>query len=501
MRWKTRLFLVLLGFFNGMAAYAEDWRMFGRDQTRNAVSPEKNPPTFWQAENSEDPKNIKKERNILWKTTVGTGISYFGTYGDPVIVDGNVWIGTNASVNDKRFYALVCLDAKTGKQLNRHLVPFMPSGAERFLHTMASSPLIDKNRMWFFNNRWEVVCLDLAPLQKGQGDPREIWKVDTKKDLGVFRTKSIFDCRLCSVAIHGEWLYVITGNGVNNWHEVKVNADAPSLVCFNKNTGKIVWQDNSPGKDILHSQFASPTIITIGGKTQVVAPQGDGWVRSFDAATGKLIWKFDTNPPEAKWNSNGGGTRNYLPATAVFHDNRIYLGNGQEPEIGAGSAWLYCIDATKTGDVSPHLPDGPGKGKPNANSGMIWKYGGTSKTTKRPIFRRTLSNVAIHDGLLMAVDISGNVHCLDERTGTEYWVHHTNSTIQGSPLIVDGKVYVGDDDGTVWIFHLAKEKKIINRIEMTRWIRASPVYANGVLYVAAGHTLYAIADSEKKAMK
>lgn len=495
-----RFTLALLALFIAAVARGEDWRMFGRDQSRNAVSPEKDPPTFWQIEVEEDGKILKKSKNILWTAQLGGAPSYYGSLGDPVVVGGQIWIGTNgAAKNTRGEYVFLCLDEKTGKPLYRYAIPHMDDGAERWCHTMASSPLIDGDRMWFFNNRWEVVCLDISPLRKGHGTPKELWKVDTKKELGVYRTKSIFDCRLCSVAIHKDWLYVITGNGVNWWDkDGEVNADAPSLVCFNKNTGKIVWQDNSPGSDIMHSQFASPTIVTINGKTQVVAPQGDGWVRSFDAATGKLIWKFDTNPPDAKFDrKRHTGTRNYLPATAVFHDNRIFIGNGQEPELWSGPAWLYCIDASKTGDVSPHLPDGPGKGKPNPNSAMVWKYGGYDEGNMKRIFTRTLSNVAIHDGLLIALDCNGEVHCLDERTGKRYWTHSTRSRFQGSPLIVDGKVFVGDDEDTVWIFQLAKEKKLVNKIEMDGWIRPSPVFANGVLYIATRHTLYAIAEGKK----
>ncbi len=488
-----------LGIVIGSAAHADDWPMFGRDQSRNAVSPEKNPPTFWQIEDSESGKS----KNILWTAPLGSGASYYGSLGDPVVLDGRIWIGTNAKVGDKLYYAFLCLDEKTGKLLYRYLAPYAPPfGYERFLHTMGSSPFCDGDRTWFFNNRWEVVCLDTSPLRKRQGDPRELWKVDTKKDLGVFRRKSIFDCRLCSVAAHGDWLYVITGNGPNNWDgDLKVNEAAPSLVCFNKNTGKIVWQDKSPGKDILHSQFASPTVVTVNGKVQVVAPQGDGWVRSFDAANGKLIWKIDTNPPDAKWGESGRGTRNYLPATAVFHENRIYIGNGQEPENRGGVAWLYCIDATKSGDISPQLPNGPAKGKANPNSGMIWKYGGIDDKTNRTIFDRTLSNVAIHNGFLIAADINGQIHCLDERTGKRHWMHETKAIIHGSPLIVDNKVYVGDDDRNVWVFEMSKEKKIVKQIEMDGWIRASPVFANGVLYIATSHTLYAIAEAEKRPAK
>ena len=57
----------------------------------------------------------------------------------------------------------------------------------------------------------------------------------------------------------------------------------------------MVWKDASPGKEMMYDHFASPLVVESAGKGQVIHPQADGWVRSFDAATGKLIWKFDTN--------------------------------------------------------------------------------------------------------------------------------------------------------------------------------------------------------------
>jgi outer membrane protein assembly factor BamB len=321
----------------GLSARADDWPMFGRDRTRNAVSGEKNPPSWWQVEESKGGKIVRPNKNIKWSASIGSGSSYYHSYADPVVIDGMVWISTNISEErggkTQHFYALRCFDEQTGKPLSTYLCPRNPPlGAERFLHTLQTSPLIERNRMWFYTNRMEVVCLDIADVRHGKGELREIWKRDLRKDLGVYRAKSIFECRLCSVATHGNYLYVTTGNGVNNFDgDSKVNPKAPSLVCFDKNSGKIVWQDHSPGEKIIHSQFASPTIITIGEKTQIVAPQGDGWLRSFDSATGQLIWEFNTNPPDAT-DDAFSGNRNYLPATAVLYDNRIYIGNGREPE-------------------------------------------------------------------------------------------------------------------------------------------------------------------------
>jgi outer membrane protein assembly factor BamB len=157
---------------------------------------------------------------------------------------------------------------------------------------------------------------------------------------------------------------------------------------------------------------------------------------------------------------------------------------GRYVEEGEGPGRLCCIDPTKKGDISLELPDGPGKGKPNPNSGAVWHF---------DAMQRTMSTVAVHDGLVIAPDFSGFVNCLDARSGEKYWSHDMTGHAFGcSPLIVDGKVYTGDEDGDLWIFELSKQKRIIAEHEFANVVYSSPVFANGILYVVAGDTLYAI---------
>jgi len=483
----------------------EDWPQFGRDQTRNAVSPEKNPPIHWQLEERDDKGKIETPaRNIQWSVNLGSV-----TYGDPVVVDGMLWVSTNnrrvAIPADKVLDASVlqCLDVnKRGKTLYRYVSPRLPARVHDWPDSsMGCSPLIEKDRLWFTTNRAEVVCLDFGPFRRGLGEPRVIWKLEMIRDLGVFpHGTPMAMTRRCSVAGFGEFIYVITGNGVDADH-VSVPAPlAPSLICLNKNTGKLAWSNNSPGKNILHGQWASPLVIEIKGQAQVIAPLGDGWVRSFDALSGKLLWEFDTNPKDSQYKF-GRGTRNNLLATPVYADGHVFIGNGHHPEHEAGPAWLYCIDPMKRGDISPELSDGPGKGKPNPNSGMVWRFGGMDEkpTRRRFRFHRTVSNVVVHEGLVIAADILGEVHCLDARTGKEYWSVDTGGAIHGSPLIVGGNIYVGNDADEVWILRLSKEKDVLATIEMEKRIRCSPIFAHGILYIVAGHRLYAIAGRDSKA--
>jgi outer membrane protein assembly factor BamB len=317
-------------------------------------------------------------------------------------------------------------------------------------------------------------------LRRAEGLAKPAWRLDTT-DLGVYPAVDIMGGKgMCSIgATYRDFIYVITGNGVD-WSRSNIPApDAPALVCLNKNTGDVVWEDNSSGTNILFGEFASPLIIEAGGIAQVIAPQGDGWVRSFEPKTGKLLWKFDINPKAARQRDD----RNFFLNSPVFHEGRVYIAGGRGVEAGEGSGRLVCLDPTKRGDLSLELEDRPRSGKPNLDSGAVWHF---------DEFGRTLSNVAIHDGLLIAVDFGGYVYCLDAVTGSKHWKHEMRAHVWGSPLIVDGKVYVGDEDGDVCVFELAREKKLLFTAAFEASVYSSPIFANGVLYIATNEKLYAI---------
>src|SRR5262245_58692990 len=68
------------------------------------------------------------------------------------------------------------------------------------------------------------------------------------------------------------------------------------------------------------------------------------------------------------------------------------------------------------------------------------------------IFGRSMSTVAVHDGLCYAAELDGYLHCLDAKTGQKYWTYDTKRAMWGSPYWVDGKVYLGTEDGDLFVF-------------------------------------------------
>jgi outer membrane protein assembly factor BamB len=205
----------------------------------------------------------------------------------------------------------------------------------------------------------------------------------------------------------------------------------------------------------------------IGGVVQVVSAQGDGWVRGYDALTGEKLWEFDSNPKDSVWPR----TRNEVISTPVIYDDKVYIGNGQDPEHGEGVGHFYAIDGTKRGDIT--------------ESGLVWHFEN---------IRRTISTAAIADGLLYIADFSGFLHCLDANTGEEVWVYDTFAAVWSSPFLADGKVYLGDEDGDIVVLEHGREMNVLAEMNMGSAVYATVVPAHGALFVNNRTQLFALAN-------
>jgi len=494
---RTGVLALVAGFTFFSLGVAADWPMGGRSADRNPVSPDKNAPTDWRVET-----NDAKARGIAWSVELGSR-----SIGGPVVAGGLVWVGTTnrdplRADGKKDDAVLVAFRETDGKPLYRYESPRLPGGIPKDWpgQSLSGSPLAEGDRLWFCTNRREVVCLDVGPLRRGEGEPRVIWKLDMVKDLGIAPRALMIPGHDThgSPAAYKDFLYVPTGNGMAADARTVPAPDAPGLVCLRKDNGAVVWKDNTPGKNLLFGHYASPLVVEIAGRGQVIAPQADGWVRSFDPGTGKLLWKFDTNRKGATGDGGVGGQRTYVVATPVYANGRVYFATGLHPEAcGDQTGRLFCIDPTKSGDISPELDAGGGRGKPNPNSGVLWEFteAGPGEADRMHL---SLSSVAVHDGLVIATDYFGFVHCLDETTGKRHWTQDTKDTVFGGPLVADGKIYVGNQGGCMWVFGLGKMKKVIAKTDTNRLIVAPPVFANGILYVLTEGRLYAIASGPGK---
>ena len=425
----------------------------------------KNLPVEWSAEEG-------KQKNIKWSAAIGDR-----GYGAPVIFGGRIFVSTNnkaprdPSIKGPKG-ALMCFREKDGAFLWQAVYDMPPPEVDQqaVQEGLCSGPAVEGDRLYLVTPACQVIC---ARTDNGQ----TLWRYDMMKELKVY------PCIINSSAplLVGEQIYVLTGNGVDQEGQVKEPA-APSFIALDKRTGALKWQSSLPGKDILQGQWGSPSYAEVNGKGQVIFPGGDGWLYSLEPETGNLLWKFECNPKNAKEKSEQRAKRNYLVATPVVNAGKIYIGIGNAPEAGYGNkvGHFWCVDAGKRG-------------------ALVWQYGGLieprPKEGRDVVLGPTISSCAVKDGLVYVAEEAGYLHCLDARSGQKYWDHDFKSTIWGSPLWADGKIYQGVDDGIIYVFEAGKEKKLLQQNDMGETVQSTPVAAHGVLYVLTKSKLFAIANT------
>jgi outer membrane protein assembly factor BamB len=445
-----------------------DWPMWGGTSDRNMVSNQKGLPSSW---------DVEKKRNIRWVAALGSQ-----TYGNPTVAKGKVFVGTNnEGLRDPKQGGdrgvLMAFDEKTGEFLWQHTNEKLAAGRVNDwpFQGVASSALVEGDRLYYVTNRAELVCLDTegfrdngendGPVKDekltGKENADIIWKLDLMEELGVHP----HNLANSSPTINGDMIFIMTANGHDESHVHIPSPKAPALIAVDKKTGKVLWEDNQVGEKILHGQWSSPSVGTLGGVLQVVSAQGDGWVRGYEAKTGKLLWSFDTNPKESVWPK----TRNEVISTPILYDNVVYLANGQDPEHGEGVGHLYAIDPTKRGDIT--------------KTGLIWHYGE---------IRRSISTGALADGILYYADFSGFLHALDAKTGKLIWKHDMLAAVWASPLVADGKVYLGDEDGDVVVMKAGRTKEVLFEGNMGSSVYGTVVPANGALLITNRNQLISI---------
>ncbi|MEN1680895.1 MAG: PQQ-binding-like beta-propeller repeat protein [Planctomycetota bacterium] len=558
--------------FAGAGEITREWTQWAGSPQRNNVPVGKNIPHTWDVGSFDfrtgewDPSGAE---NIKWVAKLGSQ-----TYGNVTIAGGKAFVGTNNSGGRLDRYpesvdlgCLIAFDIADGSFLWQHSSEKLESGSVHDwpLQGICCAALVEGDRLWFVTSRGEVRCLDTEGFRDGENDglvtdeeqviktqaesagksydmqaeADVVWVVDMMGELGV----SQHNMCACSVTAAGDVLLVNTGNGLDESDDLPA-PEAPSFIALDKNTGEVLWKDNSPGENILHGQWSNATYAELGGPdgkkvAQAIFPGGDGWVYSFDLAGdgnggAKLLWKFDANPKDSVWVDGGRGTRNNIVGTPVVYNDLVYIAVGQDPEHGEGIGGLWCIDPTKRGDVSPELaynsanPDKtiPHKRiqavvaeegdftKPNPNSAVVWNYSendrdGDGEIAFEETMHRTCGTAVIKDDVLYIADFSGLFHCVDAKTGKANWVYDMFAEAWGSPIVVDGKVYVGDKDGDIAIFRHSADPSVALVIEddepmpyygevnMNNSVLSTPVVADSVLYISNNSHLFAITPGGK----
>jgi outer membrane protein assembly factor BamB len=413
-----------------------------------------NPPVDWDTATG---------RNIVWSAELG-----HETYGRPVVAGDVVYVGTdNARHVDPDFQedagVLMAVRAQDGSFLWQDVTPRVERGLREFLlPSTTSAPYVEGDRVYYVTSECQLRALDT------QGS--RVWELDICGRLGVFPHEATNS----EVLPLGDLLVVSTSNGQNEGHTLVPSPRAPSLIAVDKRSGEVMWSAIGAGGHVLHGQWSSPVAAAINGQIQVLFGGGDGWLRAYDAATGREIWRFDGNPPDAQWLPRPGVlSRSFILASPVFADGRVFIAMGQSPGHGNGPSLVHAIAAGGQGNMT--------------RSGRLWTSRDVGRVVATPVEK---------DGLLYLADVGGVVYCLDAATGATLWKHDTLAPIWGCLLLAGDRLYVGNEEGTMTVLRADRRKQVLAQIEMPAALYSRPAVVGDAMYVATANRLYRIAANQ-----
>ena len=479
----------------GSVLRAGDQPQWGERYTRNMVSPERGLP------DSFDPKS---GANVRWTARLGSD-----THSTPVIADGRIYLGTNNRVpRDPRHEGdrgvMLCLDERSGALLWQLVVPKITTSKfwDWPFMGICSPATVEGGLVYVVTNRGEVACLDPRGMANGnQGpfvdearhqtpegqetvpvaptDADILWLFDMVGSLKVRQ----HDSAHASILAHGDFLYVNTSNGVGDTHREIESPDAPSLIVLERATGRLVAVDDEGiGPRIFHCTWSSPSLLRMNARETVVFGGGDGVVYGFEPLTAapppgevrklRKLWQYDGDPNGPKsqvhrFTTNRRESPSNIKGLPVIHGGRVHVALGGDLWWGKNQAWLKVFEPPASG-LAPR---------------EVWSY---------PLVQHVMSSPVIHDGLVFIADTGRRLHCVDAATGAGIWTHDVKSESWASPLVADGKVYFATRRGEFLTFAASREKRLLAEVNLGAGVSATPVAANGTLYVATMTHLHAI---------
>ncbi len=393
------------------------------------------------------PNPATEGNNLRWKAP-------FGSRTTPIIQNGRAYfIGRHGEgVHEQE--RVVCLDADTGKFVAEH----------RFnvFHTDIVSVRLG----------WTTVC----------GDPKtgNIYAHGTQgllfcfdKDLKVVWQKSLteefgrvsgYGGRVTSPIIDGNLLILGIINA--SWGEQAIGNNR--FMAIHKNSGQIVWW-SSTGFAVRDTYYSTPVVAVINGERLMITGGGDGGVHAFKVLTGERVWSHLFGPGSINW-------------SPVVSGNLVYIGQGEENDGASTQGAVLCLDASQVKNMQPKL---------------VWQKDGIKAKFASPI---------IHEDRLYICGDVGTLHCLDGKTGKEYWDFQYGKNTKGSPVLADGKIYLAEVNSK---FHILKpgvdscERLHAQFFRKTGSgedieINGSPAIANGRVYFMTGTDFYCLETKDGK---
>jgi outer membrane protein assembly factor BamB len=415
MRSPTTLLLTsVLLTLNARGADWPQWR--GPDRTGH-VSP-----------GATVPASLSTEPKIVWRLKIGDG------FASPVVAGGKVFYSDNHEGHE----TLHALEAGSGKEI-WHADIDQAAGDQQGPAGPRCTPLVDGDRVYAQSLKGQLRCLKTS-------DGSLVWKVNYTTDFSAIFIGEKGNAQ--GAARHGN-----NGSPLIDGNQMFVNVggtNGESVVCFQKETGKVLWKSQND-----QAAYAAPFMATIGGVKQLVAFTVEG-VIGLGVKEGKLLWRFPMKTSYARH-----------VTTPVVLDDMVVVSSH---EIG-----LVGLKISKNGEA--------------------WEAKRAWLSRESAI---NFSSPVAVGNYLYGLGPTANLICVDIKTGKQTWSKDGYVTTSGDRahaafIVMEPNILTLTDGGQLVLFRAdPKECKEIGTLQVCGKTWCNPAYADGKLFLRDARELMCV---------
>jgi outer membrane protein assembly factor BamB len=333
--------------------------------------------------------------NVAWSKP-------FGGRSTPVVFGNRVYLQTitttSIATTQER---LVALDADTGNVVWERRVNDFHSDV-RYDRAAWSSPAVDPatGNIYMFTGAAELLAF--AP------DGKVLWDRSLPEEYGAITTHG---GRTTSPIVEGD--KIILNTLIQNWGP-DLGRPGNRYFAFDKRTGQTIWV-SSPQARHYDTNYSTPIVADVNGSRLLIVGGTDGVFHALQVNTGKPAWSFEVSKR---------AILNSVPLQGQHGLSHPRRRNIDTTEMGM----IAAIDATGSG--------------PLTKTAVKWMTHGFLPSYASPVMDRDR---------LYTMDNSAILGAFDLKTGKELWTKRLGISSKASPILADGKIYIGTEGGKFYI--------------------------------------------------
>jgi outer membrane protein assembly factor BamB len=378
--------------------------------------------------------------NLAWKAP-------YGGRSGPVVFGDRLYLQTSSGEGATLQERLMCFQADTGKLLWEYKYNLFTSDVPP--HRIAwASPVVDPSSGNVFAFSGNGLLMSFSR------DGKLLWERSLAEEFGMWTTHG---GRVSSPIVDGTQL--IVSGLMFSWGQHA--GGAHRYISFDKATGRANWISAPEGRPT-DTIYANPFVSDVNGVRTLFSGGSDGAMHALKIGTGEKIWSWPVS-------------QRGLNTAALVIGSDVIISHSEENLGTSEMGMLAAMPANKSGALT--------------DKDARWIVRGVQAGYASPV----------SDGQrIYVVDNGGILFAHDAKTGARLWDQNLGTIQKSSPVLADGKLYVGTENGRFYIIRpLADKAEILDQDWLGSEVSPEPIIgapavARGRVYVASMNAIYAI---------